>query len=506
MNGTNNSAASPTQMLKTNLGGGDVQTTPPPTTSPETMHQLSQQLLCMNSLLNMNNSTNLVNSNANNNNNNPCPPQVFVTKEQIAEQYQIAKMRLNQDLLGASSAAAFYNAFPYTYSPYADASGGGKIGHHHLVSGPNGGAYGSGAQAQRFRYSHHHHHMHEDPKPQHSYIGLIAIAILSMPDQKMVLSDIYQHILDNYPYFRNRGPGWRNSIRHNLSLNDCFIKSGRSANGKGHYWAIHPANLEDFRKGDFRRRKAQRKVRKHMGLSVPDDDEDDDESPLASPLPGSFVPGNGLFAEKAAVAAAAACAAGNLLSSAPNPFVQAISTNPFFNSANPACFSAQAFNFFNSLRFAAAVPAPPAPPGGGGNFHSAPAGPPSNFFNETLYRQLINLNIRQDLQSAVNRSVGVRKGSEFSIESLLSQHPSIEQHHNQYSHLHQHHLLQRTASTDSDVDSEPEAVHCTKSKSHDFQSSEFSMEENMTVPNCEHNTIAEQTKQQHLQPVNLKIN
>ncbi len=73
----------------------------------------------------------------------------------------------------------------------------------------------------------------EEPKPQHSYIGLIAMAILSTPDSKLVLSDIYQHILDNYPYFRSRGPGWRNSIRHNLSLNDCFIKSGRSANGKG---------------------------------------------------------------------------------------------------------------------------------------------------------------------------------------------------------------------------------------------------------------------------------
>lgn len=117
----------------------------------------------------------------------------------------------------------------------------------------------------------------EEPKPQHSYIGLIAMAILSTPEGKLVLSDIYQHILDHYPYFRTRGPGWRNSIRHNLSLNDCFIKAGRSANGKGHYWAIHPANVEDFRKGDFRRRKAQRKVRRHMGLSV--DEEGDSPSP-----------------------------------------------------------------------------------------------------------------------------------------------------------------------------------------------------------------------------------
>lgn len=69
-------------------------------------------------------------------------------------------------------------------------------------------------------------------KPQLSYIGLIAMAILSSQEKKMVLSEVYQWIIDNYPYFRTRGPGWRNSIRHNLSLNDCFIKVGRSANGK----------------------------------------------------------------------------------------------------------------------------------------------------------------------------------------------------------------------------------------------------------------------------------
>lgn len=125
----------------------------------------------------------------------------------------------------------------------------------------------------------------DEPKPQHSYIGLIAMAILSSPDSKLVLSDIYQYILDNYPYFRTRGPGWRNSIRHNLSLNDCFIKAGRSANGKGHYWAIHPANIEDFKKGDFRRRKAQRKVRKHMGLAVDDDGNDSPSPPPITPPP-----------------------------------------------------------------------------------------------------------------------------------------------------------------------------------------------------------------------------
>lgn len=165
---------------------------------------------------------------------------------------------------------------PYGVSPYVSnqaAAFAGFYGHH---------SFGKFVPPTRF--------MHEEPKPQHSYIGLIGMAILSNQDKKMVLSDIYQYILDNYPYFRNRGPGWRNSIRHNLSLNDCFIKSGRSANGKGHYWAVHPANVEDFQKGDFRRRKAQRKVRRHMGLAVPDD-EDSPSPPPPPPVQPCSLPG-----------------------------------------------------------------------------------------------------------------------------------------------------------------------------------------------------------------------
>ena len=64
------------------------------------------------------------------------------------------------------------------------------------------------------------------------------------------------------------------------------MKSGRSANGKGHYWTIHPANLEDFSRGDFRRRRAQRRVRRSLGLTVPEeDDEDDDDVLIPTTLP-----------------------------------------------------------------------------------------------------------------------------------------------------------------------------------------------------------------------------
>ena len=101
----------------------------------------------------------------------------------------------------------------------------------------------------------------DEEKPTQSYIGLIGKAILSSPQQKLVLGDIYNYILTNYPYFRNKGPGWRNSIRHNLSLNDCFVKLDRSPNGKGHFWAINPLNYEDFSRGEYKRKRATRRNR-----------------------------------------------------------------------------------------------------------------------------------------------------------------------------------------------------------------------------------------------------
>ena len=101
----------------------------------------------------------------------------------------------------------------------------------------------------------------DEEKPTQSYIGLIGKAILSSPQQKLVLGDIYSYILTNYPYFRNKGPGWRNSVRHNLSLNDCFVKMGRSPSGKGHFWAINPINYDDFSRGEYKRKRAPRRNR-----------------------------------------------------------------------------------------------------------------------------------------------------------------------------------------------------------------------------------------------------
>jgi hypothetical protein len=104
-------------------------------------------------------------------------------------------------------------------------------------------------------------------KPEESYVALIARAILSSPNYQMLLVDIYGWIIHQYPYFSTlQSKAWRNSIRHNLSLNECFIRQKKSENGRGYYWSIHPASLDAFLQGDFRRRQARLRA-KHANSS-----------------------------------------------------------------------------------------------------------------------------------------------------------------------------------------------------------------------------------------------
>lgn len=115
-------------------------------------------------------------------------------------------------------------------------------------------------------------------KPPYSYIALISMAICNSPERRLTLNDIYKYIIDRYVYYRDHEnqKGWKGSIRHNLALNECFIKLPRKPGQKGHEWAIHPDYEDMFDHGSFLRRRYRfkegvpSKISKTRHASAPD--------------------------------------------------------------------------------------------------------------------------------------------------------------------------------------------------------------------------------------------
>ncbi|CBY35960.1 unnamed protein product [Oikopleura dioica] len=156
---------------------------------------------------------------------------------------------------GAHSAYSVASQSPYGQSPYGQAvsQGQAQLAAQRGILGAPPPSFGPSSdlswlslqnQAELFKLV----------RPPYSYSALIAMSIQNAPDKRLTLAQIYQYVADNFPFYKRSKAGWQNSIRHNLSLNDCFRKVPRDENdpGKGNYWQLDNNCEKMFDNGNFR--------------------------------------------------------------------------------------------------------------------------------------------------------------------------------------------------------------------------------------------------------------
>jgi forkhead box protein A2 nuclear factor 3-beta len=129
---------------------------------------------------------------------------------------------------------------------------------------PSATSPNSAAALQRARADKTYRRSYTHAKPPYSYISLITMAIQNSPTKMLTLSEIYQFIMDLFPFYRQNQQRWQNSIRHSLSFNDCFVKVPRTPDkpGKGSFWTLHPDSGNMFENGCYLRRQKRFKDEK----------------------------------------------------------------------------------------------------------------------------------------------------------------------------------------------------------------------------------------------------
>ncbi|XP_067570378.1 forkhead box protein N1 isoform X3 [Pseudorca crassidens] len=134
------------------------------------------------------------------------------------------------------------------------------------------------------------------PKPIYSYSILIFMALKNSKTGSLPVSEIYNFMTEHFPYFKTAPDGWKNSVRHNLSLNKCFEKvenKSGSSSRKGCLWALNPAKIDKMQE-ELQKWKRKDPIAVRKSMAKPEELDSligDKREKLGSPLLGCPPPG-----------------------------------------------------------------------------------------------------------------------------------------------------------------------------------------------------------------------
>uniref|UniRef100_A0A183C6K5 Fork-head domain-containing protein n=1 Tax=Globodera pallida TaxID=36090 RepID=A0A183C6K5_GLOPA len=119
-------------------------------------------------------------------------------------------------------------------------------------------------------------------KPRETYIQLIGMAIDAHASKRATLTEIYKYLGERDQFFRTSYNGWKNSVRHNLSMKDYFCKLPKDAHGKvgkGHHWTFGKQwYLTDVQKGNVQTMKKLSAVKKGSAAAAAEAETEMDKS------------------------------------------------------------------------------------------------------------------------------------------------------------------------------------------------------------------------------------